>query len=186
VTKPGAFEFTATASDVAGAVGPVPQIAEAFARCAPAVRRFFSRRVASKSDIDDLTQEVFTNLLRRAEGCEPVANVEGYIFQVAANLLTSRARQQMRRRALDGDALDQDWAKGNEGFTPERILLGREACREVVAALHELPERVRTVFVLNRFEELSGIEIARRLNVSVSTVEKAMMRALAHLKERLR
>jgi RNA polymerase sigma-70 factor (ECF subfamily) len=125
-------------------------------------------------------------LLHRSGHGEPVANYEGYIFQVAANLLSHRARQEGRRRALSPAALDEDWAKGREEFTPERILLGREACQEMVAALHELPERVRTIFVLNRFEELTGPEIARRLNISISTVEKAMMRALAHLRERAR
>ena len=55
----------------------------------------------------------------------------------------------------------------------------------MVEALQELPERARTIFVLNRFEELSAAEIARRLGVSVSTVEKDMMRAIAHLKARL-
>jgi RNA polymerase sigma-70 factor (ECF subfamily) len=161
------------------------EITELFARCAPAVRKFFVRRVTSKAEAEDLTQEVFTRLLGRADAEEPVANVEGYLFQIASNLLKSRARQDMRRRALDGDAFGQEWTKGNEELPPERIVLGREACREVATALQELPERVRIVFVLNRFEDLSGFEIARRLNVSVSTVEKSMMRALAHLRERL-
>lgn len=162
------------------------EITELFARCAPAVRKFFVRRVASRAEAEDLTQEVFARLLGRTDASEPVVNIEGYLFQIASNLLRSRARQDGRRRALDDDALDQDWTRGNEEFPPERILLGREACREVVTALEELPERVRIVFVLNRFEELSGFEIARRLNVSVSTVEKSMIRALAHLRERLR
>ena len=161
------------------------EIAALFARYAPAVRRFFSRRGQSKAEAEDLTQEVFSRLLHRNNGNEPVANIEGYVFQIAANLLKGRARQYLRRRALDDDALNQDWAKGTEEFTPERIILGREACREVAAALQELPERVRVVFVLNRFEELSGSEIASRLNISISTVEKAMIRALAHLRKRL-
>ena len=160
------------------------EMTEIFARCGPAVRRFFARRVATKAEVEDLTQEVFARLLSRSEAAAPVANVEGYVFQIATNLLASRVRQNINRRALNEEALEQDWAKGNEEFTPERIISGREICREVVAALQELPERVRTVFILNRFEELSGVEIARRLNVSISTVEKSLIRALAHLREK--
>ena len=86
-------------------------------------------------------------------------------------------RRFFSRRLRDGAAV--------EDFSPERILLGREAYARMVEALQELPERARTIFVLNRFEELSAGEIARRLGVSVSTVEKDMMRAIAHLKARL-
>ena len=61
----------------------------------------------------------------------------------------------------------------------------RQACAQIELYLRELPERVRSVFVLNRFEELTGVEIARRLGVSVSTVEKDMIRAIMHLKGKL-
>ena len=51
-------------------------------------------------------------------------------------------------------------------------------------ALHELPERTRVVFALHRFEEMSYAQIARRLQVSVSAIEKHMIKALAHLARR--
>jgi len=171
---------------VSGLPHKVEDVTARFARCAPALRKFFARRVSVSAEADDLTQEVFTRVLRRAESGEPVENFEGYVFQIAANLLSHRARQDIRRRALNDCVEAQDWTKGGAEFTPERIVSAREECRQVMAALQELPERVRTVFVLNRFEELTGVEIARRLGISVSTVEKAMMRALAHLRHRLR
>lgn len=159
-------------------------IAELSLRYGQAVRRFFSRRLRDGADVEDLTQEVFARLLKRAELGE-IANIEGYLFHTAANLLRERARKAARR---PGDApafSDEEFAPDHEDFTPERILLGREAYARMVEALQELPERARTIFVLNRFEELSAAEIARRLGVSVSTVEKDMMRAIAHLKARL-
>ena len=54
---------------------------------------------------------------------------------------------------------------------------GREALSEVGAALLELPERTRQVFVLRRLEDMSFREIALRLGLSVSAVEKHMLRA---------
>jgi RNA polymerase sigma-70 factor (ECF subfamily) len=71
-------------------------------------------------------------------------------------------------------------------LTPERILLGKEACERILVALRELPTRVRAVFVLARFEELKAPEIANRLGVSISTVEKDMRRAVAHLRDAIR
>ena len=167
---------------------PAPEdrrrIADLSVRYGQAVRRFFSRRLRDGADVEDLTQEVFARLLKRAE-IGDIANIEGYLFHTAANLLRERARKQARRPgddALEGDA---EFAGAGEEFSPERILLGKEAYARMVEALQELPERARTIFVLNRFEELSAAEIARRLGVSVSTVEKDMMRAIAHLKARL-
>jgi RNA polymerase sigma factor (sigma-70 family) len=158
-------------------------IADLSVRYGQAVRRFFSRRLRDGADVEDLTQEVFARLLKRAELGE-IANIEGYLFHTAANLLRERARKAARRPG-DDPGLDPDLAESVEDFSPERILLGREAYARMVEALQELPERARTIFVLNRFEELSAAEIARRLGVSVSTVEKDMMRAIAHLKARL-
>ena len=50
--------------------------------------------------------------------------------------------------------------------------------------LGELPERTRVVFLLHRFEELKYAEIARRLEISVSSVEKHMMEAMRQIKTR--
>jgi len=159
-------------------------IADLSVRYGQAVRRFFSRRLRDGADVEDLTQEVFARLLKRAELGE-IANIEGYLFHTAANLLRERARKSARRPGDATAAIDPEFADFVEEVSPERILLGREAYARMVEALQELPERTRTIFVLNRFEELSAAEIARRLGVSVSTVEKDMMRAIAHLKARL-
>ena len=72
-----------------------------------------------------------------------------------------------------------------EDISPERVILGQEAWAVFVQALQELPERARTIFILNRFEELSGREIAQRLGYSISLVEKEMIKAISYLRERL-
>ena len=169
----------------AGGSGDREEIARLSLRYGPAVRRFFSRRLRDGADVEDLTQEVFARLLRRAT-IGDITNIEGYLFHTAANLLRERARRAARRPGEEALAdFDNDLALSHEDFSPERILLGREAYARMVEALQELPERARTIFVLNRFEELTASEIAKRLGVSISTVEKDMMRAIAHLKARL-
>jgi RNA polymerase sigma-70 factor (ECF subfamily) len=56
---------------------------------------------------------------------------------------------------------------------------------EIDAAIAELPEQMRRIFELSRFEGLKYSEIAGRLNISVKTVETQMSRALSKLRERL-
>ena len=52
-------------------------------------------------------------------------------------------------------------------------------------ALLELPERTRAIFVLQRFEGLKYKEIADRLGISASSVEKHMMSAIKHIFQRM-
>lgn len=56
----------------------------------------------------------------------------------------------------------------------------REAIEILDRLLDGLPLRVRKVFLMNRLEEMTHVEIARALSISVATVERDMKRALTH------
>jgi RNA polymerase sigma factor (sigma-70 family) len=155
------------------------------ARYGSPIRSFIARRVQSAADVNDLSQEVFLRLMRRSTS-GPIENVEGYLFQIAANLLRERGRQDALRASAPAVELDPEMLGQGEEHSPERILLGKEACRQMIAALYELPERPRTIFMLNRFENVKGAEIARMLGISISAVEKNLVRALQHLKARVK
>jgi RNA polymerase sigma factor (sigma-70 family) len=145
--------------------------------------RFFQRRLRGGADADDLVQEVFIRLARQ-EDLEAVDHLDGYVFQIAANVLRDRARRlAVRAEPPTPPAFD---AIDEAGFSPERVLLGREALERMIAALYELPEKTRMVFSQYHFDGTAQVEIARRLGMSVSTVEKHMARANAHLLRRLR
>lgn len=150
----------------------------------PAIAAYFRRRIASTSEVDDLTQDVMMALARRGKTTE-IANLEGYIFQIAANLLKDRNRHHQRRPLLYGEQYEDAVALLADELSPERIVTSRESYSALVALLQEMPERMRTIFILNRFEDMTGREIAQRLNLSVSAVEKNMMRALAMVRDRL-
>jgi RNA polymerase sigma-70 factor (ECF subfamily) len=63
--------------------------------------------------------------------------------------------------------------------------LDREALQVVVSAIEGLPTRTRDVFVLHRFEEMTCSGIAEQLGMSISAVEKHIMKALRALHGRL-
>lgn len=148
------------------------------------LRRFFAKRVRAGQDADDLVQEVFARLAARADGPE-VRNPQAFLFQIASNLLRDHGRREQTRRAATDEIRHQDEGSFEE-ITPERVLQGRESVHALQRALNELPERTRTIFVLHRFEEFRYSEIAQRLGISVSLVEKHMMDAIRHLNLRLR
>jgi RNA polymerase sigma factor (sigma-70 family) len=146
------------------------------------LRRYFERRISNKADADDLIQEVFLRLARRAD-FQSIRHLEGYLFEVAANVLQDRLRLNHSRAADRHGELKE--VHSPEDFSPERVLIGRDSLGCVVRALRELPERVRIAFVLHRLEGLRHPEIATRLGVSVSAVEKYIIRALVHVKKRM-
>jgi RNA polymerase sigma factor (sigma-70 family) len=148
------------------------------------LRRFFAKRVRPGQDPDDLTQEVFARLAAR-EGQPEVENPEAFLFQIAQNLLRDEARRESTRRAGAETLLHHGEANFEE-LSPERVLRGKEHVKALAAALNELPERTRAIFVLHRFEELKYSEIAARLGISTSLVEKSMMDAIRHLHFKLR
>jgi len=64
-------------------------------------------------------------------------------------------------------------------------LLGKELKSKIDAAISELPEKCREVFLLSRNENMKYQQIADTLQISVKTVEAQMSKALAHLRSRL-
>ena len=152
-------------------------------RYSRALNRFFERRAPRlSSEREDLTQEVFARLAQRGSGDE-IAHAEGYLFQTAANVLTDRLRRRSVRHSDEHVEYDEN-QHAIEDFSAERVLAAREQVEMVVATLEDLPERTRFAFVLHRFEGMKQQEIARRLGISVSAVEKHIVRALRHVCER--
>jgi RNA polymerase sigma factor (sigma-70 family) len=166
---------------VAGiASGEQPLLETLSVRYRGALNRFFESRAPHlRNDAEDLTQEVLIRIAKRGEG-EPIERINGYVFQTASSVLTDRAR---RRAVRGGDGhvgYDED-RHAIEDFSPERVLLAREQVAMVRTVLERLPERVRAAFVLHRFDELGYAEIAKRLGVSVSSIEKYISHAMKEL-----
>lgn len=145
--------------------------------------QFFQRRVRDRPEAEDLVQEVFIRLLKRGD-ISALQDVRGYVFETAASVLTDRARKRVSRHSDEHIGFDPI-THGSEDFPPDRVLIGEETLTRASRALLELPERVRAVFVLRRLEGLRYQDIAQRLGISLSSVEKQMARAVAYLTQRM-
>src|SRR5690606_15143222 len=96
-----------------------PQFRAWMDRYGPGLRRYFQRR-ADPAEADDLEEEVSMAMHRRVEGT-PIDNVEGYLFRVAAGVLSKRAARAGRHQGLDGIDRALDIA---DELSPERRLIG--------------------------------------------------------------
>lgn len=134
------------------------------------VVRLIGRMIGCRTTAEDLAQDTFLRLMNRTEEVRDAS----YLFRTAQNLAIDHLRAQ-RVRTAHAEAVAVDPEKGR---APENALEAREELRVLQTALAGLPERVQRVFLLNRLDGMSYGEIAVRLGVSVSTVEKDMIRAL--------
>ncbi len=156
---------------------PISGLEEAFRTERDRLLKYLGRR-AGHDQAQDLVQEVFT----RAAGSDQasqLANPAGFLSRIARNLLIDRARWRKKNNVVflpvdDHHGLavapQQEW-----GLEAEDLLKLYEA------AVSELPEKTRRVYLMHRVDELSYREIHERLRISIATVEYHMMKALGHI-----
>lgn len=151
--------------------------------------KWLTRRLGNSDDAVDVAQSVFLRVWSYA-ATAIVVNPRALIFKTAGNLATNelKRRNRFNRRHImssdnDDDAFE-NIAAANP--TPEKEASLREDVRNTLDAIDALPEPSRTAFRMNRFDGLSYREIAVRMKVSESSVEKYMIFALKTLRESLR
>jgi RNA polymerase sigma-70 factor (ECF subfamily) len=143
------------------------------------LNRFFSRRLGSANDAEDLTQETFLRFAR-AMPSAAIQAPQAYLRTIATNLLRDRAEHSATRWARIQLPLDEGLDCADE-ITPERTLEARQALDHYERLLGELAPRTLEIFLLSRLEGLRYAEIAARLGISVWAVKRAMMKAIAHI-----
>jgi RNA polymerase sigma factor (sigma-70 family) len=144
---------------------------------------FFLRRVHDLSDAEDLTQETLSRTVNRVSATENTS-VGYYLFTVGSNLLRDRARRSKSHLSKAHDSLFDlkfGMLPSADDQSAERSLIAKENLRRVLIALAELDARTRDIFILFRLENMKQREIASRFGISVSAVEKQIVKASAHL-----
>lgn len=141
------------------------------------VRRWLARRMRGLKviDVDDALQEAYARLC--AVDPERIVDARAYFFVTARHVVGEalrRSRVVPIETMADIDALN---IVGGE-LDPERRMSGRQEVEKFRKALGKLPPKCRQAFELRKFEELSQRQIAERMGVAESTVEKHLSKAL--------
>lgn len=144
---------------------------------------YLTRRLGSAGSASDVLHDTYLRL--QALGAVPgLDNPRAYLFRIADNIALDRVRADLRRqrRFVHDETAEQ---RPSEAPSAEAVLEHKQRLRLLAAAIAELPPRCREVFLLHKRDGLSHGEIARRLGISRSAVEKHVMKALAHCRDRL-
>jgi len=169
------------------------RISEAIVREQSRLRNFIRRRVADREDAEDVLQDVFYELVEAYRLMKPVEQVTAWLFRVARNRITDLFRRK-RREALrsepaaitaNGETLQLEDLLPSPDAGPEAAYAQSVLLEELDAALDELPEEQREVFVAHELMGYSFKELAAQTGVSVNTLLSRKHYAVVYLRERL-
>lgn len=152
--------------------------------------RFIRSRVSSDADAEDILQDVWYQF-SRVVGFAPIEQLSGWLFRVARNRLTDQFRR-TKNRSLEDFSYENE--EGEQLFlhlnlfedgTPETELFKKTVWETLFAALDELPEDQRNVFIWNELEDETFQSIADRTGENIKTLISRKRYAVAKLRERL-
>jgi RNA polymerase sigma factor (sigma-70 family) len=155
-----------------------------FDACAPSLLRLISARLGSRTDAEDLIQELWIKLETLETG--PVAKPSAYLHRMALNLANDLVRTRVRRRGREAAWSDlmvaeHDSVAVDPAPSPERALIAKQELVQLSQAMRALPDRALEAFRHHRVDGLSHAETAAAMGISKSAVEKHMAYALKHL-----
>jgi RNA polymerase sigma factor (sigma-70 family) len=158
------------------------------------LRNFIRKRVLDDGEAEDILQEVFYELVQTYRMMKPVEQVGAWLYRVARNRIIDRFR---KRKPEAAGGIVSALGEERERFPWEEVLPSLDAgpdaiyAREVLmdeidAALDELPEEQREVFVAHEWEGQSFNEMAASTGQSVNTLLSRKHYAVLYLRRRLR
>jgi RNA polymerase sigma-70 factor (ECF subfamily) len=157
----------------------------------PGVYRLALRMMRNEAEAEDVVQETFLSAFKAIGSFEGRSGLSTWLYRIAHNAALMRLRRVQPLVVSVDEPLEledgaevprelHDWC-----CLPERDFETAEARTELERAIHELPEKLRAVFVLRELEGLTTEQAAEALDLSVENVKTRLHRARLWLRERL-
>lgn len=137
------------------------------------LERMVIRKIGTPN-ASDVVQDVFLRLWGKTK--EHIILTPAYLSRCVSNAAIDLIRVENRHKKLPEMLTEEQYAA--PVATPEQIVIAINDLHEIDQAIRSLPERVRHIFLLNRIHGCSYDEIAEALNISYSTVERDMAKAI--------
>jgi len=146
------------------------------------LHRFIWGYVHSKTVAEGIVQDLFTTLWEKREEIEIEHSIKAYLFRAARN----KSIDWLRHEKVKDEWREEKKKLNQQKEHPDlsKRLHDKRMLAEVKQAISEMPERRREVFMLSRYEDMTYNEIAELLDISSSTVETHMSKALDELRSK--
>lgn len=140
----------------------------------------FLNRWPNRDEVHDLRQEVYIRVYEAAAKARPTISPKTFLFQTARHLLIDRVRRS-RIVSIEGVA-DLDVLNVLvDHVSPERRVHARQELHLLARAFAQLSPKCREVMWLRRVDQLSQREVAARLGITESSVEKHVIKGTRRL-----
>lgn len=154
------------------------------------LRNFIRRRVPDANEAEDILQDVFFEYVEAYRLPESIEQVGAWLFRVARNRIIDRFRKKREVQLPDvsGEDDDEHWLEEvlpSSDAGPEAAYARSVLLEELYAALAELPQEQRDVFIAHELDGLSFKELAVEKGVAVNTLLARKRYAVLHLRARL-
>jgi RNA polymerase sigma factor (sigma-70 family) len=156
------------------------RIADVVSREEFRLRNFIRRRVADPRDVEDIVQDVFSELVEANRLLMPIDHITGWLFRVARNRIIDLFRRKKPERIDESESLLQSVDAGPADEYARTVLL-----EELEDALDELPKEQRDVFIAHEVDGETFKDMSARTGVSVNTLLSRKRYAVLHLRRRL-
>lgn len=151
-----------------------------FAEFYKPIRNFIYYRCGGDPDLaEDITQDTFVKLWETRQRIDK-STIKAYLYKIAQNnTINHLKRQQLLFKFKKRPSADRDYDN------PEKLAEMSEYEEKLQKVIASLPEGGREVFLMNRLEDLTYVEIAERLGLSVKAIEKRMSKVLKIFRDQL-
>ncbi|MBV6640752.1 MAG: RNA polymerase sigma-70 factor [Cyclobacteriaceae bacterium] len=139
-------------------------------------------RLKSQSDVEDIIQELFTDLWNKRKSIQVRGSLKMYLYTA----MKYKVIDHLRKRKLQYTNLD-DIKPGLSLYneSPEKILSLNELYDQLKKGVDQLPDHCKVVFKMSRDLNMTAAEIANELKLSKRTVETRIYKSLKHLRSNL-
>jgi RNA polymerase sigma-70 factor (ECF subfamily) len=172
-----------------------PTVEDVFRQFAPRIFHLARRILGNEADAQDVTQDVMVQVVRKLDTFRGESAFPTWLHRVTVNAALAHRRKKANRHEQATAAPVDEIGAAGDGHShsalrpwsarPEDAILDEERQKQVEAAIAELPDMYREVFVLADVEQMSNAEIAELVGLTLPAVKSRLHRARLMMRDRL-
>lgn len=147
------------------------------------LKRFLSRFLYREQDIEDVVQEAYLKAYSAEQERGTIEQPKAFLFSIAKNIALNELNRKSRQITDFLDDCQKEFADIEQSTELEQEVSAEQSLGLYCEAVAKLPEKTRQIYLLRKVHGLAHKEIAERMNISLSSVEKHLKTGLLHCRK---